>query len=195
MTTETLKNPSVPTIPNPIGVDLVIAQLQASLATLTWLQKSFGRAQTMPRTVLGQKRIEPMVYQGTQEYYPVMPNDSLKSYSFWRVNGPRVTVDYEANMNTGGRFYFKDQADLIVWIDLKNNDPSKDFVYTELLIQDVLVKLNRDPNVAVVRVWDDKAEDIFKGYTLFENHRDLLMYPYAAFRIETILSYQFQCQP
>jgi hypothetical protein len=194
MTTETLKNPSVPTLVSPIGVDRAIQTLQLALAAIPWLQKSFGRAQTMPRQVLNEKRIEPMVYQGTSEYYPVLPNDTLQSYSFWRITGARGAESYAANLNTGGKFFFKDPADLIVWVDLKAVDPTKDYIFREELIRDVLNILNRDTNVQVVRVWDDKVDDIYKGYTLFPLHRDLLMYPYTAFRIEAFLSYQFECQ-
>lgn len=194
MTTETMKNPTIPVLPNPVGIDLAIQRLQQSLATLAWLGKSFGRAWTIPRQVLNEKVVEPMCYQGTKEYYPVLPNDALKSYSFWRVSGGRSAEEYRANMNTGGMFLFKDPVDLIVWLDLKAIDPSKNYIFKEELIRDVMVKLNRDPNVEVLKVYDDKADEIFKGYSLKQHHRDLLMYPYDAFRIEMNLSYQFACQ-
>lgn len=195
MTTETLKNPTVLTIPNPVGIDVAIKALQLDLATLPWLEKSFARAFTIPKQVLNQKRLEPMVYQGTKEYFSVLPHDPLKSYSFFRVNGGRTSEEYAANLNTGGAFYFKDPVDLIVWVDLNAIDSSKDYIYTEELIQDVLSVLNRDSGVTVARVWDDKVEDIFRGYTLQDLNRDLLMYPYAAFRIEMYLQYQFECKP
>jgi hypothetical protein len=193
MTTETLKNPTIPTLPDPIGIDFAIQRLQQSIGTLEWLGKSFGRAWTIPRQVLNEKVVEPMCYQGTKEYYPVLPNDALKSYSFWRVSGGRSAEEYRPNMNTGGAFIFKDSVDLIVWVNLKRIDPTKNYIFKEELIRDVMVKLNRDPNVEVVRVYDDKADEIFKGYSLKPQHRDLLMYPFDAFRIEMFLSYQFVC--
>lgn len=196
MTSQTLKNPSVSTIPSPVGVDAAIQRLQVSLQNgLPWLEKSFGRAWTLPRTVLKEKRLEPMVYQEGKEYYPVLPNDALKSYSFFRVTGAREAVDYAANMNTGGTYLFRDPVDLIVWFDMKKIDPAKDYIFKEELIQDTLKILNRDPNPEVQRVYDDKVNDIFEGYTLYPEHRDLLMYPYGAFRIEMFLAYQFQCKP
>lgn len=193
MTTETLKNPSVPTITNPIGIDAAIQRLQVFLGTLAWIEKSFGRAWSIPVEVLGKKTVEPMVYQGTKEYYPVLPNDALKAYSFFRVIGSRNTEEYAANLNTGGAYIFNDPVDLIVWGDLKAIDPSKDYVFKEELIRDVMNKLNLDTNVQVVRVWDDKIEDVFRGYNLEGTNRGLLMYPYTAFRIEMNLKYQFKC--
>lgn len=202
MTTETLKNPSAPTIDNPIpiGIDGSIQRLQLALSNLGWLQKSFGRARPIPRMLDNKiKVVEPMVYQGSQEYYPAMPNDNLKSYSFWRVQSQRNVQNYSPNNNIGGTFIFQDLVDLIVWVDLKaldytpGGEDNKDFIYLEFLIRDVLIVLNKDPNTQVLRIFDDKAETIFSGYNLQDIKRDLLMYPYAGFRIEMNLRYQYQC--
>lgn len=192
MTTETLKNPSVPVPLNPYGIDKAIYENQLLLAELTWLEKSFGRAWSLPTTVHGNKRMEPMVYQGTSEYYSVLPNDALKSYSFWRVPSVRGVTEHESGMAMGS-FLFSDAVDLIVWFDMRAIDPTKNYIFKEELIRDVLNKLDKSPTVRIKSVWDDKVEDIFRGYTLFEGHRDLLMYPYGAFRIETQLEYQFDC--
>lgn len=194
MTSETLKNPTVVTIPDPIGIEAAIQSLQLSLASLTWLTKSFGRAWTMPRTEGGKTVYEPMVYQGNNEYYPTLPNDALNAFSFWRVNGGRTNKEWSSQMNPGANYIFEDPVDLIVWFNMKKVDPDKNYVFKEALIRDVLNRLTRFSRVSVVRVWDDKIEDIYRGYTLQEKHRDLLMYPYGAFRIEIILGYQFICQ-
>ena len=193
MITETLKKPGIPILNNPVGIDAAIQRIQISIASLSWLAKSFGRAWTIPQNQGNQKIVEPMVYQGSKEYYAVLPNDAFDSYSFFRVAGPRNTEEYRANMNIGGTYIFKDIVDLIVWVDYKRIDPLKDFIFKEQLIRDVMNKLNRDPNVEVVRVWDDQADQIYKGYSLKPTHRDLLLYPHDAFRIEMNLRYQFTC--
>jgi hypothetical protein len=192
MTNETLKNPSVVTIPNPVGIDLAISNIQSKLGELTWLEKAFGRAWNMNRNIAGDKRIEPVVYQSGSEYYPVLPNDALKSFCFFVVPGPRSTEEYNAN-TAFGTFFFKDTVSIIFWLNLQQIDPSKDYIFKEELLKDVLAVLNKDSNVLVSKVWDDRIEDIYKGFTLFPTHRDLLMYPYSAFRIEMDLSYQFNC--
>lgn len=192
MTNETIKNPSVVTVPNPVGIDAAILKIQTALGSLSWIEKSFGRAWTMQRTVLNQKRIEPMVYQGGGEYYPALPNDALKAYSFFRVRSERKTQDYTPGMNFGS-FLLQDPLDLIVWGDLKAIDPSKDYVFKEELIKDVLTKLDANPDVFVNGIWDDKVEDIYNGYTLFPEQRDLLMFPYFAFRVDITLKYSFRC--
>lgn len=192
MNTQTLKNPSAPVIVNPIGIDAAIQKLQVAIAAIPWIEKSFARARPMTRMVLTQKKVEPMVYQGSEEYYPVLPNDALKAYSFFRANGPRQTDGYEPNLNYK-KYFFRDPVDLIVWGNLKLIDSSKDYVFTEELVRDVLNILNRDANVSVVRVYDDKVDEIYKGYSLDDAHRDLLLYPYTAFRIELSLRYEIAC--
>lgn len=194
MTNETLKNPSVVVTPNPIGIDKAIASIQARLGTLTWLGKCFGRAWAVQRDDgQGKKRIEPIVYQGGTEYYPVLPNDALKSYSFFTCPGPRNTENYAPNV-AFGTYFFSDPVSIIFWLNLKAIDGTKDYIFKEELLQSVLNQLNRDPNVTVGKVWDDKVEDIFKGFALYPEHRDLLMYPFAAFRIDMTLRYEFACQ-
>jgi hypothetical protein len=191
MTSETLKNPSVVTIPNPIGIDLAIKNIQVAFGTLPWLEKSFGRAWMMNRNVANEKRVEPMVYQGGKEYYPVLPNDALKSYSFFYVTGQRRTDEYAANV-AFGTYFFNDPVSAIFWVNLEAIDNTKDYIFKEELIRDVLALLNRDANVTVNAVWDDKIEDIYKGFTI-KDQRDLLMYPYQAFRLDISLRYQFSC--
>jgi hypothetical protein len=189
MINTTTKNPVVVTIPSPVGIDLAV---QNALAVLPWLEKSFGRAWMFPQHIGNDKVMMPCVYQGGKEYYCVMPNDSLRGYSFWRVNGARSFDEYVPLSNYNG-YEFTDPVDLIVWVNLKQADPTKDYVFTEELIRQVVGILDQDPNCYLKKVWDEKAEDIFKGYSLKDTHRDLLMFPYAAFRIEMELKYVIQC--
>lgn len=194
MTTETLKNPSVPTITNPIGIDATIQAIQIKLGQLAWMEKSFGRAWSIPRIRDKKKILEPMLYQGSKEYYPAMPNDNLKAYCFWRVTGPRNAENFSPNLNTGGSYIFSDPVDLIVWCDLERIDAATDYIYKETLIREVLNVLNTHADAYVSRVWDDKVEDIFRGYSLEDVKRDLLMFPFTGFRIEMNLKYRFLCQ-
>lgn len=195
MTTETLKNPTAVQLPegDAVGIDVALLQIQIGLSYIPWLEKIFGRAWTLPTETLGKKASEPKVYQGSKEYYPVLPNDALKAYSFFRVNSPRVLSDYGNNLNIGGAYRFEDNVDLFVWADLEKIDVSNNYIFKEALIRDVLKRINIEPTVQVIRVFDDKADDIYRGYTINEQQRELLMYPYTAFRIEMTLKYQFAC--
>lgn len=189
---ETLKNPSVITIANPISLDKAIQQVQASLGSLAWLQKVFGRARIHPRKdAKNEMRREPMVYQGKGEYYPVLANDALQSYSFFRVKGAREFDDV-GNHNLA--VWETANLDLIVWGNLKAIDSTKDYIFTDELIEDVKALLMVEPCCDIVRVWDEDMREIYKGYTLKEDQRDLILYPYFAFKIELVLKYEMSCQ-
>ena len=192
MTTENLKNPSVPTLTNPVGIDEPIQRAQILMGGLSWLQKSFGRAKTHPSTVNDKtNRPEPKVYQGGGEYYPVVANDALSSYSFFRVPSFRQFDDYAPNTV---HIPQRTKVDWICWGNLKAIDSSRDDLFTEELLDEALNLINTNPDVVMQKVWDDKPEDIFKGYALEPNHRDLLMHPYFAFRFEFDLCYYTKCQ-
>lgn len=205
-TTHTLKNPQVIPVPNYIDLDRAIEDVRLALADIPWLEKPFHKAKEIPQPNPDGKggilRI-PMVYLSGKEYYPVMPNDALRSHSFFRIRGPKQFIDYSYSSAEPNLVA---PLDLIVWVNLKKItgfstfDSSFDFTfglpdynYLEVLERDVIQVLNQRSEVSLLRIWDDRAADIFSGYTLDETQRDLLMFPYQAFRVELDLSYSMIC--
>jgi hypothetical protein len=120
-----------------------------------------------------------------------MPNDALKAYCFFRVWGSR---DIEDHLSPSYSHYANNTVDLIFWVDLKNIDNTKDYVFTEELINEAFNTIKQIEGVTIKRVVDERPEDIFRGYTLIKTHRDLLMYPYDAWRFEIELNYELDCQ-
>lgn len=188
----TLKNPTVQLLTDPIGLDKAIQDVQILLRdNLPWLQKSFGRAKKQPRKDGKMIRREPMVYISNGEYYPTLPNDALTSYSFFRVVGSR---DYDDASPAIYTLYETTRVDVIFWVNLKQLDLSIDNNSTEKYINESGKLLNSASGVDLIRIFDEDAREIFEGYTLKEEQRDLLMYPYAAWRFELELRYQNYCQ-
>jgi hypothetical protein len=188
-----LKNPSVISVPNPIDMDLAIETLQEKLADgLPWLEKVFGRAREIPRKSADGKTIErhPMVYQSGGEYYPPLPNDALKSYSFFMAGQPRM---FDESKPFDPIKFINSPIALIVWGNLKRIDPSVDYIFTERLINQTVSILNRNAKIELVRLFDENSREVFRGLTLNETHQGLLMYPYFAFRIEMNLKFQMTC--
>lgn len=185
------KNPQVFTVPDAINLDLAIQKMQMDLASLTWLDKIFGRAWMHP--VVNKKDtvvMQPMCYVGDSEYYNVMPNDALKSYCFFVSHDSREFEDYVPFDYT---YYQKTKVDLITWVDLKAVDSSKVYVYTEELIAQQIENLSKNGCVEIERIYDDSVKKIFKGYDLKETKRDLLMYPCAAWRVEMNVRFELKC--
>ena len=190
MTTENLKNPSVIVQPNPVDLDLAIATIQQGLGSLAWLEKIFGRAKEVTRVMPDNSRKrEPMVYQGGKEYYPVLPNDALKAYCFFRSS----SRGFDEFLPFAYSQYSRSDLDLIVWANLKKVDAAKDYIFTEELLNEVIGVLGKVPDLEVIGVFDDRPEDIFSGYNINPTHRELLMYPYQAFRVALNLRFKVAC--
>lgn len=182
------KNPIVNNTLPLVGLDAVLQTLAVQLAALPWLEKSWGRARTINGKLIKTKVNEPLIYLSSKEYYSVMPNDNFKAYSFWGVSSPQKEMDAN-NIPTDNRLLTANVF-AIVWANLKAIDPAKDFIFTQELIKDVLGILSSNSSFTLTLVVDEKVEDIFKGYSLNEGQRDLLYYPYQAFRIEGVLNYK-----
>lgn len=165
------------------GVDSSVEKLAASLASLPWLEKSWGRAKQ------ANSKKEPMIYLNAKEYYSVMPNDSYKSYSFWIVQSEQKALD---NTTTMASIPMEAIVSCICWVDLRRINAAKDFIFVQDLIKDFVQIIQRNGSFTLLRIYDEKVEDIFKGFPLKEEHRDLLMFPYQSFRIEGRLSYDFK---
>ncbi len=181
-------NPSTPTIPNAIELDAVINTLQLSLATVSWIEKSFNRARIFKDSRTG---LKPKVYNGSQEYFEVLHNDTLTASSFFYVTGAHVINDdgYEA-----GQFNFYNvPVSLFVLGDLRKIDSSKNYIYTEELIRDVREILNGDIATTVISVLDDNPNDIFSEFEIKDQGRELLMYPKFALRFDLTMTYEENC--
>lgn len=181
------KNPPVITNLPLIGIDLELQKLALKLSTIPWLAKSWGRAKTINGVLIKSKTNEPMVYLSKTEYYTVLPNDSFNAYSFWGVSSPEKSMDQSNTVQTS--ILMETQVYCIIWCNLRQINKLRDYIYTQELVLDVLKSLKSCANFTLSQVIDEKVEDIFKGYTLNPTQRDLLMYPYQAFRVEGYLNY------
>ncbi len=171
-----------------IGLDEALQTIAKKMEAISWLEKSWGRAKNINGKLVNKATAEPMIYVSSKEYYSVMPNDSYKAYAFWGVTGPQIGRD-QVNMPQFN-LMLTNNVFCIVWVDLRKIDKTKDFIYTQELIKDVINILKKQSAFTLLQVIDERVEDIFKGYTLTPEHRDLLMYPYQAFRIEGVLNYE-----
>lgn len=192
------KNPLVPLIAEPVNIDRPIQEMQQALAGLGWLEKSFGRSFQSYETVtgpLGKKtNVYPEVWQGLgEDLLNVLPNDNLKSQSFFRVHEPQECIDYVAD----GYSMMQAVVSIIFWFNLKEIDPSIDYRYIEILkaqAQRVLTNMlfSPDSSIKILRIWET-PEKVFEGYSM-DNVRDQeLVHPFGGFRFETELTYREDC--
>lgn len=189
------KNPLVPIIVDPVNIDIPIQELQISLADgLPWLEKSFGRSwESVRKDTDGKIWTYPEVWQGpATDLLNCMPNDNLKSQSFFKVEEPINIVYYQdaryARMNA--------VINIIFWFNLEVIDPDLDYRFIELLkghAQRVLTNTQfSTADFEILRIWEG-ANNVFKGYTIDQFKNQELVHPWGGFRFECNLNFLENC--
>ncbi|MBL7738716.1 MAG: hypothetical protein JNK14_05815 [Chitinophagaceae bacterium] len=188
-------NPSILSISAPTGLDNAIESIRASLATISWLTKSFGRAWEFKEMRDDKTLTIPKVFQGTNtfktgEYLNVLPNDYLQAQSFICCTGPEK---WDTFNRFDGSMKSREIA-IIFWVNLKLIDDTKNYIFTEELKADVETILSQHSSVmSIDEYYDEIAEDIFKGWSVDDVKNQYLMYPYAGMRFNLIISYPEVC--
>jgi hypothetical protein len=193
------KNPLVPLLENPVNLERPIQALQVALAELSWLEKSFGRAWTAVKSsegFLGMKRVlaYPQVWQGPgKDLLEVLPNDNVKSQSFFKVEDPIETLEYVMD----GFSIMKAPVSLVVWFNLQRIDSTVTYNFTEQLKADVQRKITtallaETGSVEILKIWEGAA-NVFKGYDISLLKDQELVYPFGGFRFELAITYQEDC--
>lgn len=196
------QNPTILLITSPIGLDAVIQSIQLQLsAGLTWLQKSFGRAWEFKEIDPATEKIikVPKCYSGSGEYINVLPNDFLKAQSFISARNEETWPAYtRATGNSKQR-----ELSIIFWFNLKEIDPTKDYIFTEELKKQVEKILKANAYVASInKYYDERVEDVFDGYisqseagrySVDDAKTQYLMYPYSGFRFDVTVAFDEVC--
>lgn len=176
------------------GLDTIIEDLRAKFeANIPWLEKSFGRAYLLPERLSDEVTYQyPQVYLDNGEYFNVMPNDSYQSYSWMIGKGSAASVEAGLQPFTY-QTYFQKRLDIHFFLDLKKIDSTKNYVYTEELINDILNVLYTQRGLVVNEYIHETLIEVYEDYTIKEIDRDLLMYPFAGVRFVTTASYKIDC--
>ena len=195
-----MSNPNVPILPAPVLVDAFIAELQQILvANLPWLDAAFGRSQRLTKMVNGKKIITPNVYcgnwngHGPNDYIEVSPDSKIGNFSFFEIEDPQTIETGPVIRRINAPF------GLIVWFDLTRVYNAPDNRNTELMKAEILRILNgrtgwtlSEGRVTVNRIYE-RAENIYRGYSLSEIDNQFLMHPYGGFRFDGALEFDELC--
>ena len=191
---------NAPIIQNPVMLDEIIGEIQTGLIeNISWLDAAFGRAQRLTKNVNGKRIITPNVYcggwngHGPNDYIEVSPDAKIGNFSFFEIDDPQTI-----NAGPWARDV-KAPFGLIVWFDLTRIYDVADDRNTEKLKAEILHVLNgragwhlTNGRVQVNKIYE-RAENIYRGYTLTEIDNQFLMHPYAGFRFEGMLEYNELC--
>lgn len=193
-------NTIAPVIDNPVMLDRIIGEIQNGLvSSVPWLDVAFGRAQRLTKMMNGKRIITPNVYcggwngHGENDYLEVSPDSKIGNFSFFDIEDPQ-TID-------AGPWAREITAPfgLIVWFDLTRVYEQASNRNTEKLKADILRVLNgrtgwhlSDGRITINRIYE-RAENIYRGYTLSEIDNQFLMHPFAGFRFDGILEFAELC--
>lgn len=191
---------NAPIIPDPVMLDAVIGHIQQGLVeNISWLDAAFGRAQRLVKMQGGKRIVTPNVYcggwngHGPNDYIEVSPDSKIGNFAFFEIDDPQ-TID-------AGPWAREVKAPfgLIVWFDLTRVYDTDLNRNTEKLKAEILHVLNGrtgwhlpSGRITINRIYE-RAENIYRGYTLSEIDNQFLMHPFAGFRFDGVLMYDELC--
>ena len=191
---------NAPIIRDAVMLDRVIGEIQMGLVeNLPWLDVAFGRAQRLAKMQGGKRIVTPNVYcggwkgHGYNDYIEVSPDAKIGNFSFFDVDDPQ-TIDVGAWARE-----VRTPFGLVFWFDLTRVYSQPDNRNVEALKAQILRFLAgrmrwhlSDGRIAVARIYD-RAENIYKGFTLSEIDNQYLMHPFAGLRFEGTLEFAELC--
>lgn len=182
---------------NPTMVDAVIKDLADGLKeNIGWLDSSFGKAERVTRVVNNKTFRAPAVYSRAQQrendYLELLPDSKIGNFSFFYVMDPEEVVWREH-----ARCRLKVPIALIFWFDLRKIYNSLTDRDTEALKKQIIDVINgeirmKHGSITITRIYN-RAENIYREFTIDEIDNQFLMHPYSGFRFEGYLYYEMPC--
>jgi hypothetical protein len=191
---------NAPVIKNPVMLDRIIGEIQHGLVeNIEWLDAAFGRAQRLTKEMNGKRIVTPNVFcggwkgHGPNDYIEVSPDSKIGNFSFFEIDDPQTI-----NAGPWAR-EIKAPFGLVVWFDLTRVYDEASNRNTEQLKAQILHVLNgragwhlTGGRIVINKIYE-RAENIYRGYTLSEIDNQFLMHPFAGFRFDGLLEFEELC--
>lgn len=159
---------------NPLLSVDIVNQLQQAFSTKIYFDKIY------PIAFVGLQGTHkyPRVYlnDGTTNYIDVMPDDSLKGYTFFEIQG---TEEYNLEDD-----FLNITVNQICWFNLNKID-ARGYDYKHELLTDVLKTLKNSAfsnEITNIRI-EENFETIYSKYTIPEDKLQYFMFPYTGFKL------------
>lgn len=182
-------NPEIIIPLNAVGIDKAIGDIQTRLGEkLTWVEKIFGRCtvqhefmkQSTNKTSKEKEIVFPQLYSKTGEPYNLMMNDNLKSYCFFIVHDPGRFQDYDF---LSSQHFIKRKVSIVFWMNCIKVQPLTKSPINEELIISVVEALKGYTDFLFDEIFETYVK-IFEEFTIGENLRQYMKFPYSGFRID-----------
>lgn len=187
--------PAPTAIPDPQLAQAPVHTLLAHFATaLPWLTDAYGLVQT---GVDKNKNKAPQLYlqNGGLLHVDVLPDEKMGALSFFEYDGP-AEFEWADPLHLSG--YVTHPLALVVWANLPLVDPNRGYDFSAELATDMLTRgllgspLGADLTPGSI---EQRAERVFQRYQFPPERQQLLMYPFAGFRVPfTVRAKYAACQ-
>lgn len=161
-------------------VEVLLAHFRA---VLPWLSDPHGLVQT---GVLadGRSKYPQLYFQDGQRYSKgLWPDDHMKALSFFEYDGPTAFEWDDPTCQSGYATY---PLAVVAWGNLTRIDPKRPYDFSPQLATDLLTRglLGSPLGYAITPASiEQRAERVFARYTFPPEKQQLLMHPYAGFRL------------
>jgi len=196
-----IKNVTPYVIVAPVRIGMVVQALQASLGTLTWLTKSFGRAIKMSEKRKDDNYIFPAMFvSSSKDHLNMLELDNWNAYSFMFSDDAETVENYEK----GFRNLYKRKLSIMFWMNLDKIDNTKEGnQHLEELKEEILAKIGTTvytdsagsgavQDVEVMEIFE-KPENVFSEFSFEETETQFLYPPYRGIRIDLDCFYIAEC--
>jgi hypothetical protein len=174
-------------IPDPRLAQKAVQNILIQLGTiLPWISHAYGLVQTGQRVVDKKTYLYPQLYRqdGSPYFLDLRPDQGMQAMAFFERNGPSTVEWDEGAMNIAGTW--RHPVAMVVWCHLPAIDPRRRYDFSDELAADVLRALT---SIGLdIETIEQRAEQVFARYRLQLADQQLLMYPFAGFRIPMVLT-------
>lgn len=187
-----IQNPTIVSITDPQGADLVLSGFQTKLETaLSWLTKAYGRVYRLVQELDNDDFFYPGVIVSGKEYLNMLPDGHLGNYCYFELD-EQVFQEY----NKGLYNRFEQGFSCVFWFDLRDiyvDWETRTIEHVKAEILTALRSLTVSNAQFRLNTIYERAEDVFEGYSVNEVDNQFLMRPYGALRFEGELIYKQKC--
>lgn len=164
---------------NPVLFDRLISDIQDGLADgISWLDHIFPRAERLVKMINGKRYYSANIYLDGNDYELIEPDSNLGNFAFFYLDDAQGV-----NHVAGDTFRLKCSFSLIVWVDIRKINETRD---TEAAKQEVLRVLTdgirlKSGRFNITKIYE-RAETVFKDFTLSELDNQFFMHPFYGWR-------------
>lgn len=176
-------------IPNPTGLSISINEIQDAMATIPWIELSFGLSEKGKDIRDGVPYFIPKVYGDNRERISLEPDDRY-TFSFIEVTRPKI---YASQQVQAYNFIAQQDVSVIVFANNEYISNTDDHLFIEKLIQDTENALIRVKSLDSFSNTDRGLEDAWGNYTISKIEDNFYKLNASTFRINFTVVYSQDC--